>query len=471
MRTFYSHLFVLILATVAAPPPVHAAGTGQGTSTPTTAVPRSAPMDAEAIDVQGHERLAWDQRAASPDELAGLGFVAYVNSQSQSLHSVSCSSTASAAGFECTAALPTLDSGVNVIEVAAYRITDPSEQGLRSPPMYLRVGAGSAGAMSQVTSHAPTRQLSLDRTWTSADGIRLRATTVAAGLDDPTDLLPLPDGRILVAERDGRVRVFRDGVLLPVPGLVLSDVAVGDGRGLLALAADHAFRSTPHVFATYTTDDGLRVARFTVAGDTLVDRAILVDGLPVAALQPAAILRTGPDGRLYLALDDGGDRDRLGDLGSYGGKVLRFAVDGTTPADQPSPSPVWSVGVGRPVGLSWSVDAATPRLIGIESPESAATEPPPAAGAAVTRLSLTPEVGAMRAAIGGGPALPQFRGDVIIASGSERAILRIRLSGDVPADVDWLVSDLPGPATALAVAPDGVIYVAVGSLLVRITAE
>ena len=370
--------------------------------------------------------------------------------------------------------MPVLDPGVNTIEVAAYLANAPAKEGLRSPPIYLRFGGGATAGSNQVGSGAPVRAASADRTWTTSDGVQLRASEVATGLDDPTDLLPLPDGRVLIAERGGRVRVFRDGALATDAGLVLGDVTVGDGRGLLALAADRAFSSTQQVFAIYTTNEGLRVARFTLAGDRLVDRAILLDGLPIASVQPAALLRTGPDGRLYLAIDDGGDPQRLGDRGSYSGKLLRFAVDGTTPADQPNPSPVWSVGVSRPVGLAWSADAASPRLIGVESPESAAARAQSAdtsVGAAVTRLTVTPEVGATRAAIGGGPALPALRDNLIVASGHEHALLRIRLVGDVPAVVEWLIEDLPGPATALAVAADGGIYVAVGHTLVRISAE
>lgn len=458
-----------MLAGAALAPPLAGAATAQGTSDP-----RSAAMDQDAIAVQGDERLVWDQRASSPDELAGFGFHAFVNSRMQTLSSVACAAAAqSPLGFECSAALPALDPGVNVVEVAAYLATDAGREGLRSPPLYLRAGGSTAAIANQLSARAPAPPSSRDRTWTTADGVPLQATELATGLEDATDLLPLPDGRVLIAERAGRVRVFHDGALAPNGGLVLSDVVVADGSGLLALAADPAFSSTQRVFALYTTSEGLRVARYTMAGDTLVDRAILIDGLPIASARPAAILRTGPDGRLYLALDDGGDPQRLGDRGSYSGKVLRVALDGTTPADQPSPTPVWAVGVSRPVGLAWSAEAATPRLIGIESPAAATAQAQPAddAGAALTRFALTPEVGATRAAIGGGPTLPALRGNVIVASGPERAILRIRLSGDVPAVVEWLIEDLPGPATALAVAPDGGLYVAVGSTLVRIAGQ
>jgi glucose/arabinose dehydrogenase len=247
---------------------------------------------------------------------------------------------------------------------------------------------------------------------------------------------------------------------------------VGEGHGLLALTAGPDFSSTRHVFASYTTVDGLRIARFTVAGDRLVDRAVLLDGLPIAAARPAALLRSGPDGRLYLATDDGGDPERLYDLGSYSGKVLRFATDGTTPEDQAGRSPVWSVGVGHPIGLAWTVERAL-RLVGVEGPESGVARAPANLDVthAVTRLSLPPALGATRAAIGAASSAPVFRDQLFVGLANERAILKVAFDGDVPSGSEWLLNDLPGPVTALTATADGAIYAAVGPALLRIIVE
>jgi glucose/arabinose dehydrogenase len=322
---------------------------------------------------------------------------------------------------------------------------------------------------------APRRDAlpAFERSWTTADGARLRATAVASGLEDSTDLLPLPDGRLLVAERAGRVRVVGDDGLLAAAAVTLPDVVVGEGRGLLALALDADFASTRHVFAGYTSEQGLRIARFTLSGERLIDRAIVLDGLPVAAVGPAALLRAGPDGRLYLATDAAGDPDHLFDLGSYSGKILRFTTDGTTPEDQASRSPVWSVGVSHPIGLAWTADRTTLRLIGVEDPESQATRGPSSAAFArgLTRFSLPPAIGATRATLGAGSAVPMFRDQLFVGSAHERAILRVWFDGDVPAGSEWWLRDLPGPVTALGSAADGTIYAAVGPVLLRIAAD
>ena len=438
-----------------------------------------------AAEAQGDERLVWDQPASSAGELAGLAYVAYVDGRRQRLSSVSCGSEPGPDGYECSSALPSLASGEHVVQIAAYPTSRPQSEGYRSAVIRIRLGNQAPGGVipSQLTEQAPVpargmaesgtvantgepvASQAVTRTWTTGDGVRLQAAVVGSGLEDPTGLLPLPDGRILVAERGGRVRVFRDGILLPAPAVTLDDVAVGDGRGLLAIASGHDFATTGHVFAVYTTADGLRVARLTERGDTLVDHAVLLEGLPVAAAWPAALLRSGPDGRLYIALDDGGDAERVADMGSYSGKVLRLQTDGTTPADHPGRSPVWSVGVGHPVGLAWSADGTTLRLVGeTTAPETSPLDSRPG----VARFTLPREFGATSVIVSG----PSLHDSLLVASASERGILRVWFAGaDAPGGSEWLVRDLPGPVTALASAADGSIYVTIGPTLLRVAVE
>jgi glucose/arabinose dehydrogenase len=176
---------------------------------------------------------------------------------------------------------------------------------------------------------------------------------------------------------------------------------------------------------------------------------------------------------LYLATDDGGDPERLYDLGSYSGKILRFAVDGTTPQDQPGRSPVWSLGVSHPVGLAWTAESAVLRLVGVELPGSGVARAPSNVDVAVgvSRLSLPPEFGATRATIGASSAASAFADQLFVGSASERGILKVSFDGDVPSGSQWLLRDLPGPVTALTATSDGVIYAAVGPTLLRIVAE
>ena len=190
----------------------------------------------------------------------------------------------------------------------------------------------------------------------TADGIRLAVVSLTAGLEDPTDFAVAADGRIFIAERAGRIRVFRDGRLQPAV-LEIDDVVASGRRGLLALALAPDFERTGHIFAAYTAESGFRLVRYRAAGDTLGESATLLDGVDATLATPSATLRFGPDGKLYLGLDDSGDPSRPGDLGSFNGKVLRLNPDGTTPTDQAAGTPVYALNVNEPRGLEW--DGAT----------------------------------------------------------------------------------------------------------------
>src|SRR5262245_9071649 len=76
-------------------------------------------------------------------------------------------------------------------------------------------------------------------------------TVVASGLASPTAMQFAPDGRLFVAEQGGRLRVIKDGVLLPTPFLTLTVSSAGE-RGLLGVAFDPNFASNQFVYVYYT---------------------------------------------------------------------------------------------------------------------------------------------------------------------------------------------------------------------------
>ncbi len=75
------------------------------------------------------------------------------------------------------------------------------------------------------------------------------------GLDRPTSFALLPDGRILIAEKSGVVRVAQDGQLLPDPFIDIStEVNDSSDRGLLGIAVHPDWPNTPYVYLAYTYD-------------------------------------------------------------------------------------------------------------------------------------------------------------------------------------------------------------------------
>jgi glucose/arabinose dehydrogenase len=169
----------------------------------------------------------------------------------------------------------------------------------------------------------------------------LTAQLVAGSLEQPTDLQSAGDrSRLFVVERRGRIRLIRDGTLLPTPFLDISnrvETTTTPEQGCLGLAFHPLFASNGRFYVAYTSLSGdTHVAEFrAVAGADTVDpateRTVLVAQVPYSS-HIGGQLRFGPEGMLYIALGDGGSAgDPEGfaqSLDSLLGKILRIDVDG-----------------------------------------------------------------------------------------------------------------------------------------------
>jgi glucose/arabinose dehydrogenase len=149
----------------------------------------------------------------------------------------------------------------------------------------------------------------------------------------------MPDGRLLIAQQEGAVRmVLADGTLLATP--VLS-VAVDSSmeRGLLGVVAHPQFASNGFIYIYYTTPQGgthNRISRFTVSGNTASGEVVLAD-LPAlsAGIHNGGAMHFGADGKLYVAVGDNQVGANAQNLNSPLGKLLRFNDDGSIPSDNP----------------------------------------------------------------------------------------------------------------------------------------
>jgi glucose/arabinose dehydrogenase len=300
---------------------------------------------------------------------------------------------------------------------------------------------------------------------------------IAAGLDDPTDLSFAPDGRIFIAERGGRVLVFHDGRLQPAPAITLSDATTADRQGLLGMAVDPRYQQNHFVYVVYTAASGFRLARFRGVGDTLGDRAILMEGVASRSARPTASLRFGPDGKLYAGFDDAGDALRAGDLGSFNGKILRLNADATTPADQPGGSPVYAANVNAPRAVDWDASGATLWVLEDAAGGSGKLQALVPEGGrerrstAVMRYSLADGAGVAALAFYHGDLIPEFRGDLLLAADAEHAVLRLRFDAADPRKVvatERLLTDSLDGARTIGVGRDGAIYLCAVHALLRV---
>ena len=425
--------------------------------------------------ITGTERIGWDQQAGSADELATFHYLIYLDGVGTDAQNVSCDTQASA-GFGCSGQLPSMSAGPHLLAVSAYidsggmRLESP-----RSETITVTVAARAATASAAAVSAAAV-STAAGPVVTTVDGVRLHAGVIAGGLDDPTDLSFASDGRIFIAERGGRVLVFRDGRLQPMPALTLSDVTTANRQGLLAMAVDPRYEQNHLVYIVYTTASGFRLARFHGVGDTLGDRAVLMDGVASRSALPAASLRFGPDGKLYVGFDDAGDALRAGDLGSFNGKILRLNADATTPADQAGGTPVYATDVNAPRGVDWDASGATLWVVedgASGSGQLQAVAPGDARErrrTAAMRYSL-PDGGVTALAFYRADLIPEFRGDLLLAADTEHAVLRLRFDAADPRKVvatERLLGDSLDGARTIGVGRDGAIYLCAAHTLVRL---
>ena len=197
---------------------------------------------------------------------------------------------------------------------------------------------------------------------------------VVIGLDEPTALAFTPDGRMLIAERDGTVWAVRPGAssVDPVPVLQLPNVPADNERGLLGMTVDPAFALNGRIYLFYTHSSlRNRVSRFTMGGGTapLASELVVWQNTTAADVwHQGGDLHFGPDGYLYIAVGDHLQAQSAQSLTSFNGKILRVAADGSVPADNPfndgagpNADAIWVRGLRNP--FRFSIDLPTGRMM------------------------------------------------------------------------------------------------------------
>jgi glucose/arabinose dehydrogenase len=215
-----------------------------------------------------------------------------------------------------------------------------------------------------------------------------------ATLDNPWAMAFLPDGRLVITEKPGKLRIYSDGKLSEAIGGV-PKVEYHEQGGLLDVAVDPDFANNQFVYLSYTEaapeqpadakDEGdprlgeyqdlndvvlkgLAVARGRLDGDQLKDVQVIWRQTPktIGRGHFGGQLIFAPGGKLFITSGDRQRFDPAQDLGTTLGKIVRVNPDGSIPADNPFVNQkgalpeIWSLGHRNPLGAAF--DPASGKL-------------------------------------------------------------------------------------------------------------
>ncbi len=202
---------------------------------------------------------------------------------------------------------------------------------------------------------APGLVLAQARTVGTVSGL-VRVEAVAVGLEHPWGLTFLPDGRMLVTERPGRLRIVTPEGELSDPVSGVPDVFSRGQGGLLDVALDPDFTSNRLVYLTYAEPGEVgastAAARGRLDGNTLQDVEVIFRQEPKMSggAHFGSRLAFAPDGTLFITTGDRFQFEPAQDLTNHIGKLIRIHPDGSIPDGNPfvgeegAQPEIWSYG-------------------------------------------------------------------------------------------------------------------------------
>ena len=324
-----------------------------------------------------------------------------------------------------------------------------------------------------------------------------RVVRVVEGLDHPWSVVFLPDGRMLVTERAGRLRSVTNGKLDPQPIAGLPAVAPHGQGGLHDVVLHPQFAKNGLVYFAYSgrgSDGyGTELARAELKGNRLENLQVLFRQSPKGSSGNHFGGRVVFDraGFVYLTLGDRGEMNRAQKPDDHAGSVIRLHDDGRVPADNPF--------VGRPgwkpekfdlghrnmqgaalhpqTGLLWThehgpqggdeINVIRPGLnhgwpvitygvqyvIGTKIGEGTAKE-----GMTQPLKYWVPSIAPSGMAFYTGDRFPKWKGDLFVGALRDRMLVRLRLDGEKVVKEERMLQGVLGRIRDVRSAPDGFLY-------------
>jgi aldose sugar dehydrogenase len=338
----------------------------------------------------------------------------------------------------------------------------------------------------------------------------LALATMARGLEHPWALAFLPEGRLLVTERPGRMRVVgADGTLSPPLDGVPKVAASGQG-GLLDVVLDRRFAENRTIYFCYAEPTGggartaLARAQLPEGGSPRLDdvRVIFRQEGPLSSGNHfgCRIAQT-PDDNLFLTAGEHfSHRNEAQNLGNHLGKILRVRPDGSVPPDNPfvgrpgAKPEIWSFGHRNPQGLAlhptsgklWEhehgprggdeVNIIEPGRnygwpvigFGIDYSGAKIHESTHKPGMEQPVWYWVPSIAPSGMAFLTGDAFPAWRGNLFVGALAGELLVRLELDGDNVVKEERLLKELRERIRDVRAGPDGALWLATDNAAGRI---
>jgi glucose/arabinose dehydrogenase len=366
--------------------------------------------------------------------------------------------------------------------------------------MRMPIPAFAVPAFTAAALLAPMPAGAVDAVYDTQKG-RIRVQTVVEGLSHPWGLAFLPDGRMLVTERDGNLRLVGGGrVSEPLDGV--PEVDAGGQGGLLDVAIDPAFAQSRLVYLSYSEagDGGNSTAvargRLSEDGTGLTGVQVVFSQQPKldSAMHFGSRLVFDRQGHLFITLGERSKaqfRDQAQQLDSHLGKVIRIRPDGSVPEDNPfagrrdARPEIWSYGhrnaqgaaLNPDTGVLWVNEHGPRGGDEINIPEAGKNYGWPivshgvnydgspvgagqreAPGMTGPIHHWTPSIGVSGMAFYTADAMPGWRGDVFVGGLSIPKLVRLERDGDRITGSEDLLEDLALRIRQVVQGPDGALY-------------
>jgi glucose/arabinose dehydrogenase len=184
----------------------------------------------------------------------------------------------------------------------------------------------------------------------------IEAVTIAKGLVQPWSLAFLPDGRMLVTEKPGRLRIVTQNGKLSPPLKGVPKVDDSGQGGLLDIALDRNFKTNRTIYLSYAEPgkggSGTAIMRAVLSDQALSRQKVIFRQMPKSrgGVHFGSRLVTAPGDLLFITIGDRGQRERVQNPKFNRGQVIRIHTDGRMPKDNPfigksgARPEIWSLG-------------------------------------------------------------------------------------------------------------------------------